>query len=295
MYVRGCDVIDTEENEIVKACKTAENADVAIIVLGENEWQTPGGKGTDGEGYDVASLDLTGLQEDLVRAVYDTGTPTVVVLVNGRPLSIRWIAEHVPAVVEAWICGEAGGDAVADVLFGDYNPSGRLPITIPRHVGQLPAYYNYKRSKAHWIDRGWGKAYADMSAEPLFCFGFGLSYTTFEYSNLRITPQAVGPAGSVSVSADVLNTGEREGCEVVQLYIRDVISSVSTPVKELRGFGKIQLKPGEKRTVSFTLTPAHLSLLDRHLESIVEPGVFEVMVGSSCEDIRLTGSFEVRE
>ena len=196
--------------------------------------------------------------------------------------------------VEAWMCGEEGGNAVADVLFGDYNPGGHLPITVPRHSGQLPVYYNYMPSKEYWIKQGWGKAYVDMSALPLMEFGFGLSYTTFEYSNLQITPKETGPAGEVYVSADVKNTGKRDGSEVVQLYIDDVISSMSTPVKELTGFEKISLAAGEKKTVKFRLTPEHLSFLDKNLEWVVEPGMFKVMIGSSSEDIRLNGEFEVK-
>ncbi len=293
VYVKGCEVIGDEVNELRASEEAARQADVAIVVVGENEWQTPGKKGTDGEGYDVASLDLTGLQLDLVKAVHATGTPTVVVLINGRPLSIPWITEHVPAIVEPWICGEQGGHAVADVLFGDYNPSGRLPITIPRHVGQLPVYYNYKPSKAHWIEHGWGKAYADMSAKPLYEFGFGISYTTFEYSNLRISASEIGAGDEVVISVDVKNVGQRQGAEVVQLYLNDVISSVVTPVKELRGFSKIDLAPGETKTVQFTIGFEHMSLLDQDLQTVVEPGQFDVMVGSSSEDIQLTGSFNV--
>ena len=294
-YVKGCDVIGTEVNDISQAVKVAGKADVAIVVVGENEWQTENKKGTNGEGYDVANLDLTRLQEDLVRAVYDTGTPTIVVLINGRPLSIRWIADNIPAIVEAWIPGEKGGDAVADILFGDFNPSGRLAITIPRHVGQLPSYYNYKPAKKYWIENGWGKPYADMSPLPLYEFGFGLSYTTFEYSNLKISEREIGSAGEVHISVDIKNTGGRSGDEVVQLYINDVISSVTTPVKELKGFEKVTLNPGEQKTVSFVLNSEHLCLLDRNLETMVEPGAFEIMVGSSSEDIRLTDSFEVIE
>ncbi len=294
-YVKGCDVIGDETNEIAEAKKAAKNAEVAIVVLGENEWRTPGKKGTNGEGYDVASLDLTGMQEELVKAVYETGTPTVVVLINGRPLSICWIAEHIPAIVEPWICGEQGGHAVADVLFGDYNPSGRLPVTVPRHVGQLPCYYNYKPSKEYWITHGWGKPYADMPATPLYEFGYGLSYTTFEYSNCLIEPQKTGPGGHIQVSIDVKNTGKRAGSEVVQLYLRDPLSSVVTPVKELKGFAKTALKPGEKKTVQFTLTPDHLALLNRHMEWEVEPGEFHVMVGHSSEDIRAEGTFTITD
>ena len=249
---------------------------------------------TDGEGYDVASLDLTGVQEELVRAVHETGTPTVVVLINGRPLSTRWVAEHVPAVVEAWLPGERGGEAVADILFGETNPSGRLPVTVPRHVGQLPAYYNYKPSKEHWIQKGWGKRYVDMPATPLFAFGHGLSYTTFEYSGLAISPKVTGPDGSVSVSVSVRNSGAREGSEVVQLYLRDVLATVSRPVMELRGFEKIRLKPGETKTASFTITRQDLTMLDQNLKAVVEPGTFRVMVGHSSADIRLSGEFAVQ-
>jgi len=285
-YVKGCEIIGSELNEIKKAVEAAKQADIAIVVVGEN------GDITNGEGSDVASLDLTGFQEELLKAVYATGTPTITVLINGRPLSICWAAENIPAILEAWMCGEQGGNAIADVIFGDYNPCGRLPITFPRHSGQLPVYYNYKPSKAYWIKI---KPYVDMSALPLFEFGFGLSYTSFEYSNLQITPKEIGTAGEVYVSADVKNIGKREGSEVVQLYIDDVISSMSTPVKELKGFEKISLAAGEKKTVKFKLMPEHLSFLNRNLEQVVEPGMFEVMVGSSSEDIRLKGGFEVKK
>ena len=292
-YVKGCDVMGGKVNEIEKARRAAKNADVAVVVVGENAREAE--DATDGEGYDVASLDLTGMQEDLVKAVHATGTPTVVVLVNGRPLSVRWIAEHVPAVVEAWLPGEQGGHAVADILFGDANPSGRLAITVPRHSGQLPVYYNYKPSKEYWIKGGWGKRYVDMSALPLWEFGYGLSYTKFEYSNLRIEEPKTHPDGEVHVSVDVQNSGERGGAEVAQLYIRDVISSVTTPVKQLKGFAKVALDPGEKKTVHFKLGPDDLSLLNRQMVRVVEPGEFKVMIGHSSEDIRLTGSFEVVE
>ncbi|MBN1290517.1 MAG: glycoside hydrolase family 3 C-terminal domain-containing protein [Candidatus Latescibacteria bacterium] len=292
-YVKGCNVYNTDVNEIEKARKAAKKAEIAIVVVGENQWRVTDDQITAGEGYDVASLDLTGMQEELIRAVYETGTPTVVVLLNGRPLSIRWTAEHIPAIVEAWLCGEQGGNAVADVLFGDYNPSGRLSVTVPRHVGQLPVYYNAKKSKKYWIEEGWGKAYADMSPEPLYHFGHGLSYTTFEYTNLTITPSEIHTGGEVTISVDIANTGSHEGKEVVQLYLNDVIATVATPVMELKGFRKIQLKPGEKKTVEFTLNQEHLSLLNRHLERVVEPGTFEVKIGHSSKDIRLQGNFEV--
>jgi beta-glucosidase len=292
-YVNGCDVVGTKLNEIAKAQEAAKRAKVAVVVVGENEWGSAGKTGTDGEGYDVATLELTGLQLDLIKAVYETGTPTVVVLVNGRPLAVRWVAENVPAVVEAWLPGEKGGQAVAEILFGDCNPSGRLAITVPRHAGQLPVYYNCKPSKTYWLEHGWGKPYADMNPWPLYEFGYGLSYTDFEYSNLKIEPRSIATGGTVRVSADVKNKGDRAGAEVVQLYLHDVIGTVVTPVKELRGFEKVQLDPGQTKTVTFAVTPEHMALLDRHLEWVVEPGTFEVMVGHSSKDIRLKDTFEV--
>jgi beta-glucosidase len=294
-YVKGCDVIGIDYNEISKARSAAKNADLAIVVLGENEWQAPNHTGTDGEGYDVASLDLTGLQEDLLKAVYATGTPTILVLINGRPLSIRWAAEKIPAIIEAWLPGEMGGQAVADIIFGDCNPSGKLPVTVPRHVGQLPVYYNYMPDKEEWINNGWGKAYADMPATPLWEFGFGLSYTKFEYANLKVNPRETGAYGEVRISVDVRNTGERKGSEVVQLYVRDLIASVTVPVKELKGFKKVMLEPGEQKRVEFILNHDDLSFYNKSMDLVVEPGTFAVMVGSSSEDIRLKGEFDVKK
>ncbi len=298
MYVKGCDVVGTDTSDIANAREAAESADVVVVVVGENERRAADKKGTNGEARDIASLDLTGLQQQLIQTVYETGTPTVVVLINGRPLSIRWSAEHVPAIVEAWIPGEKGGHAVADVLFGDYNPDGRLAVTIPRHVGQLPVYYFHKPSKEYYLERARRnhgfEGYVDMSAEPLYEFGYGLSYTSFEYSNLQISPAEIGPAGQVNIQVDVKNTGDRAGNEVVQLYINDVVSSITTPVKELRSFEKIALEPGERKIVTFKLGPEDLSFLDHCLKPVVEPGIFEIMVGSSSEDIRLQGSLRVR-
>ena len=294
-YIKGCEVIGTEYNEIARARQAAGKAEVAIVVVGENEWQVEGGKGTSGEGYDAATLELTGLQEDLVKAVVETGTPTVVVLVNGRPLAVRYIAKNVPAVVEAWVCGEKGGQALAEILFGDYNPSGKLSVTIPRHSGQLPVYYNAKKSKLYWIKEGWGHPYADLDPTPLFPFGHGLSYTKFDYSSLQLSAKEISPDGTLKISADIKNAGTRFGEEIVQLYLQDVISSVSTPVKELKGFAKIGLEPGQKKTVTFELTPEHLALYNKSLERVVEAGQFKVFLGSSSEDIRTTGDFIVLE
>lgn len=281
-YVMGCDILENKINEISKAVKAAKNADLAIVVLGED------GNSTNGESNDVANLDLTGMQEELLEAVYATGTPVVLVLINGRPLSIRWAAENVPAIVEAWMPGEQGGNAVADILFGNYNPGGKLSITVPRHSGQIPIYYNYTASRTGWD-------YVDMPASPLFEFGFGLSFTTFEYSNLKIMPAHINTGGKVEVSVDVKNTGRLKGDEIVQLYINDVIASTSRPVKELKGYERISLEPGETKTVTLSLSNEDLSLFDRNMNWVVEQGVFEVMIGSSSEDIRLKGEFEVKD
>ncbi len=293
-YILGCEVIGEKVNEIAKAVKIAKNADVAIVVLGENEWQAENKGGTSGEGYDVASLDLTGLQEELLKAVYETGTPTILVLINGRPLSIRWAAENIPAIVEAWIPGEKGGLAIAEVLFGDYNPGGKLPVTVPRHSGQLPSFYNYMPSKQEWIDNHWGKAYVDMPATPLWEFGYGLSYTSYEYSNLKIAPGRLSPGGEIRISVDVRNTGKRKGNEIVQLYINDQVATLTRPVKELKGFDKISLEPSETKTVEFILKPENLAFYNRIMNFVAEPGRFKVMIGASSEDIRLTGEFELK-
>jgi beta-glucosidase len=294
--VKGCSVLGNDQSGFAEATRAAKGADVAIVVVGENQGQNDVGEEqdppTDGEGHDIASLDLTGVQEDLVRAVYETGTPTVVVLVNGRPLSTRWTAGHVPAIVEAWRPGERGGEAVADVLFGDYNPSGRLAITIPRHVGQLPAYYNYKPAKAYWM-RNLKRGYVDMPATPLYPFGYGLSYTQYAYSNLRIDPPLIHPEGLARVSVEVKNTGGRAGTETVQLYVHEPVGPVATPIKRLRGFERVELQPGETKNVTLTLTAEDLQLLDRDMHWRVIPGDFEIMVGKSSDDLPLRGVLKV--
>ncbi len=300
LYAKGCNVNDQDKSGFPAAVRAARHASVAIVVVGEQARREGAGPGreapTDGEGYDVASLDLTGVQEDLIKAVYATGTPTVVVLINGRPLSIRWTAAHVPAIVEAWNPGERGGEAVADVLFGNYNPSGRLAITIPRSVGQLPDYYDYKPSKAYWINHGWSnlKGYVDLPGTPLYPFGYGLSYTHFQFSNLRIDPAQILAEGKARVSVDVENTGSRAGVETVELYLHERYAPVSTPVKQLRGFERVALAAGEKKTVTFTLGPKDLELLDRSNHWVVVPGTFDIMIGKSSANIPLTGTLEVK-
>jgi beta-glucosidase len=293
IHVRGCEITGTDKSGFAEAVRAAQGADAAIVVVGERQHETneasPGGRPTDGEGHDVASLDLSGVQEDLIRAIVATGTPTIVVLINGRPLSTRWTAEHVPALVEAWEPGERGGEAVADVLFGNYNPTGRLAISVPRHSGQLPVYYNYKPSKAYWMRRG----YADMPATPLYPFGYGLSYTNFEYSNLHVEPEQIHADGEARVSLNVKNTGGRAGVETVQLYIHEEYAPVSTPVKQLRGFERVALAPGETKTITMRLTPEDLQLLDLDLHWRVAPGDFEIMVGKSAAEIPLQGILKV--
>jgi beta-glucosidase len=281
-YVKGCNVLGNDLDEISKAKDAARRSDVAIVVIGE------AGNTTNGEGHDVASLDLTGMQEKLLMDVQSTGTPVIVVLINGRPLSINYASQHSQAIVEAWMCGEQGGNAITDVLFGDYNPGGKLPVTVPRHSGQLPSYYNHSKTKA-------GKNYIDMKGTPLYEFGFGLSYTTFEYSQLNITPGEIGKGGEISVSVNIKNTGSRKGDEVVQLYLNDILSSVTTPVKELKRFSRVSLELGETKTVNFRLLPEDLALLSASMRFEVEPGTFQVMVGSSSDDIKLKGDFEVKK
>ena len=293
-HVKGCEVIGGGAQEIAAAKEAAAHAEVAIVVVGESQHSSPGRPATDGEGWDAATLELTGFQEELVEAVQSTGTPTVVVLINGRPLALRWIAQHVPSLVEAWLPGEKGGQAVAEVLFGEVNPSGRLPVTVPRHAGQLPVYYNAPRSKAYWIKNAWGRAYVDLEPTPLYPFGFGLSYTKFDYNDLQLSAREIAATEGLDVRFRVTNAGARPGKETVQLYVTDLVSSVSTPVKQLRGFAKVDLAPGETKTCSLRLEPDDLALLDANLKRVVEPGRFRVMVGASSEDARLTGEFQVR-
>lgn len=255
------------KRKIAEAVAVARRADTILLVIGGNEL-------TCNEAVDRDSLELFGPQDDLVKAVLAVGKPTIVFLINGRPLAVNEIAEKVPAILEGWFLGQDTGNAVADVLFGDVNPGGKLPITFPRSVGEVPDFYNYKPS-AH------RRGYLLVPHGPLFPFGHGLSYTTFEYTNLRLSPANIRPEGRTKVSVDVTNTGARAGDEVVQLYIRDEVSSVTRPVKELKGFERIHLKPGQTRTVKFELTPAELCFMNVNMKWVVEPGDFKIMVGSS--------------
>ena len=225
---------------------------------------------------DRTTLDLIGRQEGLVNALQMTGKPVIVLLFNGSPLSTNSLTQNVPAILECWYLGQEAGQAVAEVLFGDYNPSGKLPITIPRSVGHLPTFYNYKPSARR------GYLFDDVS--PLYPFGFGLSYTRFDFKHVRLEKKSIRPKGSTKVLVEVTNTGKRRGAEVVQMYIRDLVSSVTRPVKELKGFQKISLQPGETQTVAFTISWDSLAFYDIDMKYTVEPGQFEIMIGSSSRD-----------
>lgn len=288
LTAQGCDVLGDSTDGFAEAVEAARRADVAVVVVGGKSGLAEGC--TSGEFNDRADLGLPGVQQALVEAVVATGTPTVVVLINGRPLALPWIAEHVPAVLEAWLPGEEGGNAVADVLFGDVPPGGRLPISLPRSVGQVPVYYGHKPSGGRSQIRG---DYVDLSSKPLFPFGHGLCYTRFEYTNLELSAAEVPATGAIDVRLEVTNAGARPGEEVVQLYVHDVVASVTRPVKQLKGFKRIALAPGERRRVTFRLDVSQLAFYDRDMEFVVEPGRVEVLVGSSSEDIRLSGSFEI--
>jgi beta-glucosidase len=269
-----------EENEkfINEAVKVAKTSDIIILAIGEYEQICREAWSTNHHG-DAATLDLIGDQEDLVKAMVATGKPIIVYLVNGRPLSINYVAHNVPAIIEGWYMGQETGTAAADIIFGDVNPSGKITISFPKTVGQLPLYYNYKPS-AHPID------YITVDTKPLYPFGFGLSYTQFTYSNLRLSREKMKADGSVIVSADITNAGKLPGDEIPQLYIRDRVSSVTRPIKELRGFERISLQPGQTKTVSFTIDKSSLAFWDVNMNFNVEPGYFDIMIGSSSEDFK---------
>ena len=293
-YAKGCEVVNEhwpetevlpepltteEQRQIDEAVEAAKNSEISIVVLGDSSK-------TVGESASRTSLDLPGRQLELVQAVYAVGKPVIVVLLNGRPISINWVNKYVPGIIEGWFPGAQGGTAIAEVLFGDYNPGGKLTMTFPKTAGQIP--YNFPtKPSAQW------EGEKSRVNGALYYFGYGLSYTTFAYSNLRVTPTQQKAGGNVTVSVDVQNTGTREGTEIVQLYTRDLVSSVTTYEKNLRGFQRVSLKPGETKTITFTLTPADLSLWDREMKFVVEPGMFRVMIGASSEDIRLKADFEI--
>jgi beta-glucosidase len=270
-----------EKDMIDQAVEMAGSCDLVVIALGDD-------RTTVGESLSRTSLNLPGYQDDLLKAVYAAGKPVVLVLINGRPMTINWADRHVPAILEAWFPGEFGGDAIVDVLCGDYNPGGKLPITFPKTVGQVPFNFPFKPAS----QAGQGRNHTRV-LDPLYPFGHGLSYTTFEYSDLQVAPTKQTPQGNIAVSCKIKNAGKMAGDEVVQLYFHDRVSSVTVYETQLRGFERVHLDPGQEKAVRFELKPEDISLLNAEMQRVVEPGMFDVLIGSSSTDIRLRGSFEI--
>lgn len=287
-YAEGCKVTGDDTSGFAAAVAAAEKSDVALLFLGGKSGLTD--SCTCGEARDRVDLNLTGVQTELLQAIQATGTPTVLVLLNGRPLTINWAQENVPAIIEAWLPGEEGAEALAEIIFGDVNPGGKLPITFPRHVGQVPIYHNHKPSggRSHWKGE-----YVDASNKPLYPFGYGLSYTQFQFANLRLSQPTLAADETVQISADVTNVGSRAGDEVVQLYVQDLFASVTRPVQELKGFKRLHLAPGETKTVTFTLAASQLGFYNQAMEFIVEPGTVRLMVGNSSAHLPLQADLEV--
>jgi beta-glucosidase len=284
-YAKGCDVLSDSTAGFAEAVEIAKRAELVILVVGDKAGLTD--DCTSGEARDRASIDLPGVQAELVKAIYETSTPIVLVLINGRPVSLGWIAEAVPAIVEAWFPSEEGANAIADILFGDVNPGGKLPISFPRSAGQIPVYYGHRPSggRSHWKEN-----YVESSVKPLYPFGYGLSYTCFEFGELCIEPAG---ADIIKVQVDVKNTGDRQGDEVVQLYIHQDVAHITRPVKELKGFKRVAIESGQTRTVTFDLAVNQLGFYDRDMNFVVEPGKVDIMVGSSSQDIHCNGTFEI--
>lgn len=274
---QGWNLRKMEQKKVDQAAEMAKEADLNIVVVGEHALRVNWTEKTGGEDTDRSDIALAGLQQELVEKIYASGKPTVVVLINGRQLGVQWIVDRVPALVEGWEPGGFGGQAIAEILYGKVNPSAKLPVTIPRHVGQLQQFYNHKPSM-------YFHPYTIGPSTPLYPFGFGLSYTTYSYKDLKLSNSTMAPTGSVRISVDVSNTGQREGEEIVQLYIRDEFSSATRPVKELKDFMRVRLKPGETKTVDFDLSAEKLAFYDKDMRWVVEPGSFKIMVGSSSRD-----------
>ncbi|MEX2088797.1 MAG: beta-glucosidase BglX [Bacteroidota bacterium] len=286
LYAKGSPIDSVDRSGFDEARRLAGQADAVILVVGEAAWMS-------GEAASRTNIGLPGVQEELVREIHKSGKPVAMVLMNGRPLTMPWVYENVPAILETWFPGTEAGNAIADVLFGDANPGGKLPVTFPRSIGQIPLYYNHKNTGRPPSDtEHFTSKYFDSPVTPQFPFGFGLSYTKFSYNDLRVSTKAMGISDSLRVSVRVKNEGKREGDEVVQLYVRDVVASVTRPVLELKGFRRITLKPGEARTVEFVLQSRELGLLNDAMQWRVEPGLFKVFVGTNSTDL-LEAQFEI--
>ncbi len=311
-YAKGCDLIANDKSGFDEAIKAANNSDAVVVVLGTTSvvFQGVGWNGhlpanepkdpfTCGEGYDVTDINPQGVQRDLLQALYKTGKPVILVLVNGRPWSIAWEKENIPAILEAWYPGEKGGTAIANILFGKVNPSGRLNVSIPQSTGHIPVYYNMVNSnKGFYHNPGTpdkpGQDYVFSSTAPLFPFGFGLSYTTFDYSNMRVSADQFGINDKVEISVDVKNTGTVTGKEVVQMYLGNKINSVSTPVMALKGFDKVALQPGETKTVKFTVSPDDIAIYNTEMKHVTEPGTFDIIIARSAENVVLKKTVEFK-
>ena len=288
LFARGCDNLGSDTAGFADAVNIAEEADVVVLVLGDRSGLTP--DCTAGETRDSADLKLPGMQEELALAILAVGKPVAIVLITGRPYVLSALSERANAILEAWLPGEEGGGAVADILFGDATPGGKLPVTFPRSAGQLPIYYNAKPAgtRSHWYGD-----YVSEKVTPLYPFGHGLSYTSFEYRDLIIGKQQVTVGESVEISLKVENTGQAAGDEVVQLYTHHEFASTPRPVKELKGYARITLQPGETCMVTFHLPVNQLAFYNNDLELVLEPGRIEIMLGSSSEDIRLRGDLKI--
>jgi beta-glucosidase len=308
-YAKGCDLVGLSTEGFADAAAAAKGSDVAIVVIGDTStvmgresWDDPTVPwgGTVSEGFDVTDPVPPGVQQELVRAIHATGTPTIVVMLHGRPYSVPWMKLQIPAILSAFYPGEQQGHVIADILFGRVNPSGRLPVTVVQSAGHIPTVYDYKpsgRGFYHWpgSPEKPGRDYVFASPDPLWPFGFGLTYTTFGYDGLSIAAPAAGTSGAVRVRFTVANTGARAGREVAQVYFRDLVSSTTTPVMRLACFEKVALEPGETRTLEFAIPTEALALWNASMQRVVEPGEFEIMVGASAEDIRLRGTFRLIE
>ncbi len=282
LYAKGCELTDSSKAGFAEAVTVANDADVVVIYVGEK-------RDMSGEAKSRSNLSLPGVQEELIKAVVATGKPVVVLIAAGRPLVFNWTADHAQAIVYTWWLGTKGADAIADVLFGDYNPSGKLPMTFPRSVGQIPIYYNYYntgRPAKNETDRNYVSAYIDELNSPQYPFGFGLSYTNFQYSDIQLNKTSIKPGETLTATVTLTNSGNYDGEEVVQLYIRDMVGSVVRPVKELKGFQKVKLKKGESKQIRFSLTANDLRFYNDQLQHIYEPGAFTLYIGGSSADVK---------
>jgi hypothetical protein len=279
-HAKGCDFEGTDKSNFKAAIDLAKKSDAVVVAVGETAWMS-------GEAASRSSIRLPGVQSDLVKELLATGKPVIVVLMNGRPLAIPEIDAIAPAILETWFLGTEAGNAIADVLFGDYNPSGKLPVTFPRNEGQIPIHYNMKNTgRPMEPNNKYTSKYLDVPNTPLYPFGYGLSYTTFGYSDIRVSKTVFTPREALDIRVTVTNSGPRDGEEVVQLYVRDLLGSVTRPVLELKGFQKIMLKAGESREVTFTLTANDLRFYDRQMNFTYEPGDFDIFVGTNSADTR---------